>query len=58
MFQGGIGVPVVAAILACGSLLAAIALLFLRLDTAPPEALEVQSLKQKASAGGLGQAAA
>jgi MFS family permease len=32
MFQGGVGVPVVAFILGCGSLVAAIALLFLRLD--------------------------
>jgi len=38
MFQGGVGVPVVAFVMGCGSLLAAAALLLLRLDTAPPEA--------------------
>jgi MFS family permease len=38
MFEGGIGVPVVAFVLGCGSLLAAIALLFLTLDPEPPEA--------------------
>jgi MFS family permease len=43
MFDGGIGVPIVAAVLACGSLLAAIALLFLRLDAEPPEAVKVES---------------
>jgi MFS family permease len=43
MFEGGVGVPIVATILGCGSLLAAIALLFLRLDAEPPEALEVKS---------------
>jgi hypothetical protein len=48
----------VSVILGCGSLLAAIALLFLKLDTAPPEALEAQSLKQDEPAGGLGEATA
>jgi MFS family permease len=41
MFEGGLGVPIVAAILACGSLLAAISLLFLRLDSRPPEAADL-----------------
>jgi hypothetical protein len=36
MFEGGISVPVVAAILACGSLLAAAALAFVRLEPATP----------------------
>jgi len=43
MFDGGLGVPYVAAILACGSLLAAISLLFLKLNTAPGAAPEEQS---------------
>jgi MFS family permease len=51
MFEGGIGVPFVAAVLACGSLFAAIALLFLKLDEAPPEALEAQSAEQGMPAG-------
>lgn len=42
MFAGGVDVPYVAAILACGSLLAAIALLFLRLDPEPPEAVAAE----------------
>jgi MFS family permease len=37
LFEGGVGVPVVAAIMGGGSLLAAIVLLFLKLDKAPPE---------------------
>lgn len=47
MFEGGFGVPVVSVIMACGSLLAAIALLFLKLDTAPPEAAEAESVKSE-----------
>jgi MFS family permease len=43
MFEGGVGVPVVAVILGCGSLLAAIALTFLKLNTAPGAAPEEQS---------------
>jgi MFS family permease len=43
MFEGGIGVPFVAVVMGCGSLLAAIALLFLKLDPEPPEALEARS---------------
>jgi MFS family permease len=46
MFEGGIGVPFVAAVMGCGSLLAAVALFFLKLDEAPPEALEAQSASQ------------
>ena len=46
MFQGGIGVPFVAVVMGCGSLLAAIALLFIRLDPEPPEAIEAQSAEQ------------
>ncbi len=42
MFAAGVVVPIVAAILACGSLLAAVALLFLKLDTGPPEAVEAE----------------
>ena len=51
MFVGGLDVPYVAAILACGSLFAAIALLFLKLDKEPPEAVAVQSAEQKAPSG-------
>jgi MFS family permease len=49
MFDGGIGVPVVAVILACGSLLAACALLFLRLEETPPEAEAVQRYQTAAT---------
>jgi hypothetical protein len=49
MFDGGISVPVVAVILGCGSLAAAIALLFLRLDETPPEVQAVE-LYQSATA--------
>jgi hypothetical protein len=42
MFAGGIGVPFVAVVLACGSLLAAVALMFLKLEEAPPEATEAK----------------
>ncbi|HMB73999.1 MAG TPA: MFS transporter [Gammaproteobacteria bacterium] len=42
MFEGGIGVPVVAVVMGCGSLLAAIALFFLKLDPEPPEAIEAE----------------
>jgi MFS family permease len=58
MFEGGIGVPVVAVVLACGSLLAAIALLFLKLDTAPPEVLEAQSTAAPPPGGRLRESAA
>lgn len=40
MFENGVGVPVVSFIMGSFSLLAAIALMFLRIDTAPPEAAE------------------
>jgi MFS family permease len=56
MFEGGVGVPIVAVIMACGSLLAAFALLFLKLDTAPPEALEAKSAAQPT--GGFRESAA
>ncbi|HEY8521859.1 MAG TPA: MFS transporter [Gammaproteobacteria bacterium] len=49
MFEGGITVPVVAVVMGCGSLLAAIALAFLRLDTAPPEAAEAREVTQPAA---------
>lgn len=50
MFAGGVGVPVVATILGCGSLFAAVALMFLRLDPEPPEALEAERVKEAESA--------
>lgn len=42
MFEGGLDVPFVAVVMAGGSLLAAAALMFLKLDEAPPEAQEVE----------------
>jgi len=58
MFDGGVGVPVVAAILAMGSLLAAIALLFLRLDTTPPELAEAEPAAPNAPPPKLQESAA
>jgi MFS family permease len=57
MFEGGVGVPVVAFILGCGSLLAAIALLFLRLDESPPEAQEIERAAMPETDQRLGTAA-
>jgi MFS family permease len=51
LFEGGIGVPVVATIMAGGSLVAAIVLVFLRLDSAPPEAIEAEKVKAEGTAG-------
>lgn len=45
MFEGGIGVPSVALVMGCGSLLAAVALLFLQLEEEPPEAVHAESAK-------------
>ncbi len=42
MFEGGMGVPTVAVIMACGSLMAAVMLTMLRLDQSPPEAIETE----------------
>jgi MFS family permease len=42
LFEGGVGVPYVATIMAGGSLLAAIVLMFIKLDEAPPEAIEAE----------------
>jgi MFS family permease len=49
MFQSGSGVPIVALVMGCGSLLAACALFFLTLDTMPPEVVQAE----KARSGGL-----
>jgi MFS family permease len=57
LFEGGLGVPVVAVILACGSLCAAVALLFLQVDAAPPEAAEAERAKDLAG-GQLRESAA
>jgi MFS family permease len=60
LFQGGVGVPVVATIMAGGSLVAALVLLFLKLDTAPPEAIEAKRTKAQepeAAAGFTGSPA-
>jgi MFS transporter, AAHS family, vanillate permease len=43
MFEGGIGVPFVAVVMGCGSLLAAVALSFLKLRVEPPEGIEAES---------------
>lgn len=51
MFEGGIGVPYVATAMAGGSLLAAIVLMFIKLDAAPPEAVEAE--ESRASSGRL-----
>src|SRR5690606_25950729 len=48
LFEGGMSVPVVATIKACGSLVAAIVLVFLKLDAAPPEAIEAEKVTAKA----------
>ena len=48
LFEGGMSVPVVATIMACGSLVAAIVLVFLKLDAAPPEAIEAEKVTAKA----------
>ena len=58
MFEGGVSVPVVATVMGCGSLLAAIALSFLRLDTAPPEAVEARTAPQAAGSAPLRESAA
>jgi len=48
MFEGGAGVPIVAFVMGGGSLLAAVALMFLKLDPEPPEALEAESAMEGA----------
>lgn len=58
MFEGGIGVPFVAIVMGCGSLLAAVALMFLRLDTAPPEAAEAEPAAPNAPPPQLRESAA
>jgi MFS family permease len=45
LFEGGMGVPSVAVIMAMGSLCAAVALMFLTLDRSPPEAAEAERAK-------------
>jgi MFS family permease len=58
MFEGGSGVPTVALVMGGGSLLAAIALLFLRLDTTPPEAAEAEPAAPNAPPPKLQESAA
>jgi MFS family permease len=58
MFAGGIGVPFVAAILALGSLFAAVALMFLSIDTTPPEAAEAEPAAPNAPPPNLQETAA
>jgi MFS family permease len=59
LFEGGMGVPTVAVIMACGSLSAAVAILFLKLDAIPPDAIDSANRAQDAAARGrLGQSAA
>jgi len=55
MFEGGAGVPIVALVMGCGSLLAAVALWFLVLEPTPPEAVQTErvrsdSLRESAAA--------
>lgn len=45
LFEGGMGVPTVALIMGMGSLMAAVALLFLKLDPLPPEGVEAEPAK-------------
>jgi MFS family permease len=45
MFEGGAGVPIVALVMGCGSLLAAIALWFLVLEPTPPEAVQAEKVR-------------
>jgi MFS family permease len=49
MFENGVSVPIVAMVMGCGSLLAAIALMFLKLDALPPEAAEAAHAVKTAS---------
>ena len=51
LFEGGMSVPVVATIMACGSLVAAIVLVFLKLDAAPPEAVAAEKAAAKPEEG-------
>jgi MFS family permease len=52
-FQGGMSVPTVSVIMAMGSLLAAVTLLFLKLDKAPPEVVHAEPVRSGADAGRL-----
>lgn len=58
MFEGGTGVPTVALVMGGGSLLAAVALLFLRLDTTPPELAEAEPAAPNAPPPKLQESAA
>jgi len=49
LFEGGISVPVVATIMAGGSLVAAIVLMFLKLDREPPEVVEAKEVEAAAA---------
>ena len=51
--QGGMSVPTVSVIMAMGSALAAVTLLFLKLDKAPPEAVQAEPARSAAGAGRL-----
>jgi MFS transporter, AAHS family, vanillate permease len=50
LFQGGVGVPYVATVMAGGSLVAAVVLMFLKLNAAPPEAVEAEAAAAPAQA--------
>ena len=58
MFTGGVGVPFVAVVMGCGSLLAAVALFFLKLDTTPPEAVGTDKARDDAPSGQLSESPA
>ncbi len=58
MFEFGIDVPFVATVMACGSMFAALCLVFLKLDTAPPEAAEVEGAEAPEGPAPLRESAA
>jgi MFS family permease len=58
LFEGGMGVPTVAVIMGGGALLAAVALLFLKLDPEPPEALEAERARNAPSGRPVSESAA
>lgn len=58
LFEGGMGVPTVAVIMGGGALLAAVALLFLKLDAEPPEAVEAERARNAPSGRPVSESAA
>ncbi|MGD2167515.1 MAG: MFS transporter [Gammaproteobacteria bacterium] len=58
LFEAGMGVPVVAVIMACGSLCAAVALMFLKLESEPPEAIEAEAAREAPPTGHMSESTA